>query len=216
MLKFGIISEIDVESGLARVFFEEDDMVSAPLKISVIRSKGDQFSFPFDINEHVWCVMDENCEYGVIGGAIYDEGNKPAGSSAGKLFLKFADSTTIEYDRESAILSFDIKGKVNIKCTETEVVCEGSASIKAGTVDIEATQTTVKGILNVQGAANISGVASVGGLAGVNGAPVAGGDTEINVKAVNVTDDVKAGTISLKNHKHTSAGSGSPTSSPIP
>jgi phage baseplate assembly protein V len=206
-LQFGIISDIDFKSGLARVYFEEDEVVSAPLKISVMRSKGDQISFPFSVNEHVWCIMDENFEYGVIGGAIYDEGNKPANSEAGKLLIRFADNSTIEYDRNSHILSFDIKGDISVKST-------GNVTIKSPQVKIDAVSTEITGTLMV------AGVASVGGLTGVtSGAP--GGDIEagesiLKVQKVEATGDVVVGDISLKSHKHTSGGSGSPTGPPLP
>lgn len=208
MLKFGIISQIDLDKGLARVYFEEDDFVSAPLKISVMRSGPDQVSFPFDINEHVWCLMDEHCEYGVIGGAVYDEGNKPSGSGKGKLKFSFADTSTIEYDRISHILTLDIKGKAVINCT-------GKAEISASEVDITAAKTTVTGILEVSGAATVMGILSMGGLAGISGAPIPGGDAVLNVKDVVATGDVKVGTVSLKTHIHTSGGAGSPTTAPV-
>jgi len=175
MLKFGLISEIDFTTGLARVNFPDDDFVSAWLKISVMRSAGDQVTFPFEINEHVWCIMDENWEYGVIGGAIFDEANKPSGSGAGILQIKFTDNSTITYNRNSHILKLDIKGQVEVKATEV--------SIESGTVEIDATTTTIKGILNVQGAANIQGMASVGGLGGISGGNVKAGDSGIEVSS---------------------------------
>jgi phage baseplate assembly protein V len=207
-LEFGIITEIDFVSGLARVKFMDDGLVSAPLKISVMRSGPDQFIFPFDVNEHVWCLMDDECEYGVIGGAVYDEGNNPPESSKGVLKLKFADNSAIEYNRNSHILSFDIQGKVNIKCDEANLTCADSANIAAPQVNID-------GILNITGAANIQGIVSVGGLAGVDGGPVNAGDSAIKAKSLEVTGDVNAGEISLKQHTHTSSGSGSRTSIPI-
>jgi phage baseplate assembly protein V len=207
-LEYGVISEIDFVSGLARVKFLDDGLVSAPLKISVMRSGPDQFIFPFDVNEHVWCLMDDECEYGVIGGAIYDEGNVPPEVSKGILKLKFADNSAIEYNRNSHILSFDIQGKVSIKCDEANLTCADSANITAKQVNID-------GIVNIAGAANIQGVVSVGGLAGINGGPVDAGEAAINAKSLEVTGDVKAGEVSLKQHKHTSTGSGSPTSIPI-
>lgn len=211
MLKFGLISEMIPETGMARVYFEEDDYVSAPLHICVMRSAGDQISFPFNVNEHVACLMDDNCEYGVIVGAIFDETNKPSGSGAGILQIKFTDNSTITYNRNSHILKLDIKGQVELKANEV--------SIEAGTVEIEATTTTIKGILNVQGAANIQGMASVGGLGGIGGGNVKAGNSVIEVKELQSTGDiksdgdVKAGTISLKTHIH-SVPSGGGVSGP--
>lgn len=216
-LMFGIISDMDAPNGLARVYFEEDDLVSAPLKISVMRSMGDQISFPFAVNEHVWCIMDEHCEYGVIGGAIYDDNNLPAGSAAGKLLISFGDSSTIEYDRNSHTLSIDVKGPLTVKCDTLTAEVTGEAKITAATVEIDATETTVKGILNVQGAANIEGVASVGGLASFTpGDPVDGSTADLHVKTVTSTGEIKAGTISLETHTHTAPSGGGPTTEPLP
>lgn len=207
-LLFGIISEIDVDAGLARVYFEEDNFVSAPLKISVMRAGPDQFSFPFDLKEHVWCVMDENCEYGVIGGAIYDEKNKPVGSSAGKLKILFGDNSTIEYDRVSSILNLDIKGEIQVSGTKITVEAD-DVDVTAQSVKITSPTTEIDGALTV------TGIVAMGGLAGIGSNPIPGSNTTLNVKKVTASDDVQVGSISLKTHKHTSAGSGNPTSTPI-
>ncbi len=210
MLKFGIISEIDFANGLARVNFADDDFVSAPLKMAVSRSGVDKVSFPFDINEHVYCIMDENMEFGVIGGAVYDESNKPTSDAGkGKLTLSFGDNSTIIYDRISHTLNIDIKGKTTIKCEDAE--------IEASTVvNIKSPSTVIDGVLTVNGAAKITGVLSLGGLSGISGASIPGDSTELSLKKVTASDDVVVGGIGLKTHKHTSAVSGSPTSTPIP
>jgi len=208
-LMFGIISEVDAANGLARVSFGEDDFVSAPLKMSVMRSGPDQVSFPYDINEHVWCLMDEHCEYGVIGGAVYDEGNKPpAGAGKGKLIIRFDDSSMIEYDRNSSILTLNLQGKAVINCTEADLTCTGNANITA-------VETNIDGILNVTGAANIQGVVAVGGLAAISGSVIAGSAADLQVKSVTTTGDVQAGGKSLKTHTHTAPSGGGPTSPPL-
>lgn len=217
MLKFGLISEVDIKNGLARVYFEEDDFVSAPLKMAVSRSMTDKVMFPFEINEHVYCLMDENLEYGVICGAIYDEKNLPHSSAgAGILSFHFGDSSSILYDRNSHTLSLDIKGKVNIKCTEANIDSTGKVKVSATEIDLTATTTKVNGILEVSGAATIQGLLSMGSMGGLSGQPVDGSNAEINVSKLNAANDVTAGTVSLKTHKHTSAASGSPTTPPIP
>jgi phage baseplate assembly protein V len=216
-LMYGIISEMDATAGLARVYFEEDDFVSNPLQIVVQRSLGDQISFPFAVNEHVACMMDEHCEYGVILGAIYDESNKPANSAKGKFLITFGDNTTIEYDGISHTLTIDVKGDVKVKCETLDAQVTGEASIKAATVEIEATETTIKGILNVQGAANIEGIVSAGGLASITpGEPLDGSTADLNVKSLTSTEDVKSGTISLEEHIHTAPSGGGPTTAPLP
>ncbi len=209
-LKFGIISDIDAQNCLAKVYFEEDELVSNWLQMSVIRAGADQFSFPFDVNEHVWCIMDEYCEYGVIGGAVYDDNNKPSSSKAGSLRFKFADNSTIEYDKTSRKLTLDIKGDITIKST-------GLVTVQGETVNIKGTNVNVDGILNVTGAANIQGIAALGGLASITpGTPLSGSSTDLNVKSVAATGDVTVGAISLKTHKHTAPGTAGSTSTPIP
>lgn len=209
MLKFGVISEVDVENGLARVHFEEDDFVSAPLKMAVARSGVDKVSFPFNIGEHVYCLMDENLEYGVVCGAIYDESNLPSSDAGPGVFsLLFGDNSSILYDKNSHTLSLNIKGKVNIICEDAEIK-------STGTIEIESPATNITGNLKVTGTAAVLGVLSMGGIAGIGGAPVPGSDAELQVKKLTATDDVTAGNIGLKSHKHTSASAGNPTSGPI-
>jgi phage baseplate assembly protein V len=216
MLKFGIISEIDPAKGLARVFFEEDQFVSAWLKMGVPRSGTDKFSFPYSVNEHVYCLMDENLEYGVVAGAVYDESNVPEGAAEGVLRWQFRDGSAISYDSNSRTLNLDIQGEINISCEKASIQSSGAVKVEATEVSITATKTKIDGILEVSGAAIIQGVVSMGGLSGISGAPVAANDAEISVKKLTATEDIFSGNISLKLHKHTSAASGSPTTPPIP
>lgn len=216
MLKFGVISEVDIPNGLARVNFEEDEFVSGWLKVSVPRSFGDQFSFPYVINEHVYCIMDDNWEYGVIGGAIYDQSNTPKGAAAGVKQWRFRDDSVISYNTNTRTLTLDIKGEININCEAADITSTGEVKVQAPEVSITAVNTNIDGILNVTGAAKITGIVSMGGIAGISGAPVSGSDAELQVKKLTATDEVIAGSVNLKTHKHTSAASGSPTSGPIP
>jgi phage baseplate assembly protein V len=215
MLKFGVVSEVDPAKGLARVNFEEDDFVSGWLKVAVPRSAADQFSFPLTINEHVYCIMDENWEYGVVAGSIYDETNTPAGAADGVMQWRFRDGSAISYDTNSRTLKLDIKGDINIACESANIQSSGEVKLEATQVSIIAVKTKIEGILEVSGAAVIQGVVSMGGLSGISGAPVTGNDAEISVKKLTATEDVLSGTVSLKTHIHTSAAPGSPTTIPI-
>jgi len=188
MLKFGLISSIDIPNGTARVKFMDDDFVSAPLKMGVSRSGKDKVSFPFNINELVCCLMDEHLEYGVIVCAVYDESNLPHDDAVDNILsINFGDNSSILYNRNSHTLNIDIKGQVNIECNEAKVKSTGNieaecvnAKIKASTkvdiesiaVNIKAVNTNVDGILNVTGAATVAGVLAMGGMAGIGGAPI--------------------------------------------
>jgi phage baseplate assembly protein gpV len=106
LLKFGKITEVDAAKGLAKVTFaENDNLVSRFLPMSMPKTLQDKYIIPYDINEHVWCIMDENCEDGVIAGAIYDENNLPDGGAAGKIRAKFVPNLSVEFDRATRTLS---------------------------------------------------------------------------------------------------------------
>lgn len=103
MLKFGFITEINHAKGCVRVNFASDQIVSNPLPVSVPASKKDKYTFPFSINEQVWCLMDENCEFGVVGGAIYSQKDfPPQGAREDKLITEMNDGTfRLEIDKAS-------------------------------------------------------------------------------------------------------------------
>jgi len=131
-LKFGKITEVDAAKGLAKVTFEEDDnLVTAFLPMSVPKSAQDKYSIPFDINEHVWCIMDENCEDGVIGGAIYDSKNTPAGS-AEKTSVQFVGDMSVEYNRTTATLSIAGGELVTIQIDDSEINIQDGILLKRG------------------------------------------------------------------------------------
>lgn len=213
MLKFGLICEVDAEKGLAKVHFQDDDVPSGWLPMSVQKSLKDKYSFPFDVNEHVWCIMDEHCEYGVIGGAVYDEQEQPAGAGEGKLVIHFADNSSIEYDRNTKTLSLLIKGdikitsdeKLNVECKEANITVTQTATVKANEVNVEAQgNATVKAASVKIDAPN----AQATGNLDVTGT--------ITAAAVTASGDVKAGAISLLTHKHTAPSGGGVTTPSIP
>lgn len=182
MLKFGYITELDVTKGMVRVNFTDLGIVSNLLPVSVPASKEDKYSFPFAINEHVWCLMDDNCEFGVVGGAIYSNKDVPDGSASEQ--------------------SIDINigaGKVVLKISRLT----GEVSMQALKVFITSPDVEITGALNVTGALTAAS------FAGATGAPLSA------PSGINVTGDVSADGVSLKTHRHTGAGAGNPTSTPI-
>lgn len=127
--KFGIISE--VKKGFARVQFQEDDIVSNWLPVMVGRSLTDKDSWPYEVQEHVFCMMDENCEYGIIQGAVYsDEDTPDANEGAGKFRKLFSDNSFIEYDKNTHVLTANIQGKIKAIATN-DIEVTSQAKIKA-------------------------------------------------------------------------------------
>lgn len=135
MMRFGTVSEVDTAKGLVRVTFAEDDIVSYWLSVSVPSTKDDSFCSMPDIGEHVYCVMDENAENGVVGGAVFSADHLPALDTRG---IQFKDGTVIKYDRESHKLTVSIADTL-IEADNTTITTKvGSAaqvSINATTVN---------------------------------------------------------------------------------
>jgi phage baseplate assembly protein V len=188
MLLYGYISECDPAKGLARVEFRQDGIVSDWLPMAVTNSKDNKYTFAFDINEHVCCLMEDNMSNGVILCAIYDSTNE-AGGNKDKVKITFSDGGSVEYDRASSKLTIDTSGEVDITASKVKITgdLEVSGEVKAQG-NIESTTGNLTAAVKVS-AANIEATADVTAGAGV---------------------------ISLLLHKHISAAPASPTSPAIP
>lgn len=143
MLRFGTISEVKPENGLAKVRFEEDDIVSAWIPIVQANTLGDKDYRSMKVNEHVACMMDEHCENGVIVGAIYNKTDTPAFTGE-KCGVKFEDGTEVVYDKGS--------GNYTIKLNSGRLIIETPAD-----VEITCAKLKVDGDLEVTGDMNVSG-----------------------------------------------------------
>lgn len=207
-LKFGKITEVDAAKGLAKVTFEENDnLVTRFLPMSMPKTMQDKFIIPFDINEHVWCIMDEFCEDGVIGGAIYDANNLPDGGATGKTRVKFVPNLTVEYDRNSQTLSIigdtdltiNLTGDVNVNCDKAKITSITEAEIIAPVIKLSAANVQVSGTLTA-GAIATSVAGGGPGTAIING--------DITVTGIVTGSQVKEGTIRLGTHKHTGVQTG--------
>lgn len=223
MLKFGYISEVDATKGLARVKFDgEDEMVSGWLPMSMQGTVDGKFIIPLNVNEHVWCAMDENLEYGVIGGAIYDAKNSPDSGDNNKVRVSFVEGLWIEYSRNDKTLSIggtgdidiDIdgtgKGKVNIKCN--------SATIESLTDDVE---IKAPALIKLTAPAILCSGTLQAAAIGVGGSPPTSGNMSVSGDMI-VTGkvegaQVKEGSIELGTHKHSGVTTGGGTSgTPVP
>jgi phage baseplate assembly protein V len=217
MIRFGQVTEIDPAKGLCRVNFQDDGIVSAPIPVLQLFSFKNKGSRVFDINEHVACLMDENCEHGVVLGAIYDTGNQPDGATADKLRVKFQDGASFEYDRSNGTLNIDgikklivtAQTDVKINVPVVNVECQ-NATVKAdATVTIDTPTTTVTGLLV---AAAIQTQPGAGG----SGKLTITGDVEVSGK-IDAVGEVKSGSIGLTSHKHGGVQTGGgTTSTPVP
>lgn len=167
MLRYGRISEIDPQRGMARVTFDEDGIVSDWLQLVVKNSLSNKYEFSYDTNEFVACLMDENAEEGVILGALYHEGNTPPVGNKDIAAVTFSDGTVVKYDRKNSKLHIECVGDVEITCVKATVTASDSVTIDAPTTDF-------LGDVNIQGGVSSNGnIEAVGDVkAGPAGARV--------------------------------------------
>lgn len=137
--KYGLVSE--VKPGYAKVQFAEDKIVSPWLPVVVRKSQSDKESWPFEINEHVVCLMDETCDEGVVIGAIYNEKDTPDdGEAAGKFRNKFSDGTVIEYDKNASKYSQIVKTSSFLQDGKFTITVDDDSLKDALTLIIQAVQ----------------------------------------------------------------------------
>lgn len=131
MLRFGKISEYNGSKGLARVRFEDDDVVSDWLPITVQQSKDTKFSAPLDVDEHVACMMDSNSEIGVVLGAIYSQDENPEGGGKDIYCVEFKNGDRIEYKRDTREYNIKIgASEFKVKNATGFTMKKGSESLK--------------------------------------------------------------------------------------
>lgn len=114
-LKFGIVSALDETSGRVRcVLPDYDDLETAWLPVLHAKTHRDKhWSLP-DVGEQVALLLDRHGESGVVLGAIFGLRDVPPVAAVDKTHLRFADGTTIDYDRAAHRLSIQCVGDVEI------------------------------------------------------------------------------------------------------
>jgi len=203
LLKYGIVSE--VKKGFVKVFFEEDDIVTDWLPVLVRKSKTEKESWPLEIKEHVVCLMDCECETGVVVGAIHNDEDQPdPGEAPGKFRKKFSDGTLIEYDVAGHKLTVDVKGDLQAITTGEVIVdagtnLKGNATLKA---IITAPNIELTGAVKVTGALIVTGAMTAGAIATTGGGAIVSEGDITTVGGISATGDIVAGGKSLKTHVH--------------
>lgn len=199
MLRFGIISELDPVKGVARVKFEEDDIVSDWLRISVPNTIKNKDEIPYDVNEPVWCIMDEHAETGVIAGSYYTDVNKPLVGDKDTRSVTFSDGTKVQYNRSTGKMLIDCVGSVTVRCVNAVVQADDA-------VQVDTPTATFTGDVVVEGEVSANGMTSSGDIE-ANGNMKAQGQVE----ALSGTPAV----VRLSTHNHPTAPTG-PVSPPTP
>lgn len=212
----GIVTEVGPDG--ARVKFEEDDgHVSDILPILVRKTLTDKESWQLEINEQVFCMMDDKFDEGIIIGALPNTSD-PAdpGQAEGKFRKKFSDGTEIEYDKNTSTLTVDVKGeiigkstgKTTIEAPNIEATATAEVKLTSPSVKLDSASVSVTGALAVTGALTAASIATTGG-----GAIAASGNMTVS-GSITTTGDVVAAGKSLSTHVHGGVQSGGGTTSP--
>ena len=160
-----------------------------------------------DVGEQVALLLDLRGEDGVILGAIWSEVDPvPQTDGADVDVRRYADGTVLRYDRTAHRLTADVQGEIVAACTgKADVTAEGPARVESkAALTLAAPTITMRGALSMR---------SYEG----DGPTTAEIDGPLTVKRGDVTvpdNDVKAGDVSLKEHRHGGVDTGGGTSGP--
>lgn len=225
MIRFGQVTEVQADKGLCRVNFKDDDIVSFLLPVLQSYTLENKASRVFDINEYVACLMDEDCENGVVLGAVYNTGNSPTGATSDKLRVLFKDGALFEYDRATHELKVTGLEKITIVATGAiDVQCQ-TASLKAATsVSVECLTAEVKAATSVKidtPLTEVTGLLKAAAIQTAPGGSFGGGlaiQGDVTVTGtIDADGQITSGGIGLTSHKHGGVQTGGGTSGvPVP
>ena len=175
----GIVSAVDPAKHRLRVKFPAmENFESDWLPMLTLAAGGNQFYSLPDEGELVSCLLDAHGETGIVLGAIYNEQDTTPASSREIWMKKFSNGTVIQHDRTTGDVSVITTGKVTVDAPD---------AIFTGNVTVEKQLTYLGGM---------AGSGGSGAAATIRG-PIKQTDGNFETDG-----DVKAGTISLRNHDH--------------
>jgi len=192
-LKFGTVSAVDEKTMRVRVRLPDlDNLRTDWLPVGVRKSKADKDYWLPDVGEHVAVLLDGRGEDGVVICAIFSEADAVPVASRDKWHRRFADGTTLDYDRKAHQLTVNCVGGIT-------VVAAGQVLVQAPSVTLDTPSTTCTGDLLVQGKLTYQG-----GMAGSGGGGAAAtiqGNVQVDGN-VNASGTVMDGGGNSNHHSH--------------
>jgi len=114
-LRFGFVTALDAPGCRVRVRFPDlDGLESYWLHVLRAKTHRDKHYCLPDVGEHVVCLLDGAGEDGVVLGAVYGERDAVPVADADRHHVRFADGTTVDYDRAAHRLAIHCVGDVEI------------------------------------------------------------------------------------------------------
>lgn len=135
---------------------------------------------------------------------IYSDDAPAPSNAAAKHVRIYPDGAVIEYDHAAHALTATLPagGSVAITAPSGVTVTTETATVVATSVTLDAADTTCTGNLTVQGMLTSQGM--ITGQGGMAISSSAGGAAAVITGGLTATEDIVAGTISLKGHRHPS------------
>lgn len=197
LFQIGKVTSVSDAAGTCRVVMPDaDNMESFDLRVLQAKTHKDKQYIMPDVGEMVLCAfLPSGNEQGFVLGAYYSETDPVPVTTRDKWHARFKDGATIEYDRNTHVLSAVIPGDANIKTTgNISAIADGTIT---GTSKKSITLNAP--IIMLNGKTFINGALSQGG--GSNG-----GDASFKGK-LHTTDDISTdadvvANVSLNGHKH--------------
>ncbi|EMK0759663.1 phage baseplate assembly protein V [Acinetobacter baumannii] len=197
LIRFGTIKTVNPSKPIPLVTVDLDDIVTPEIRFFNARSGNDSTWDPPSLDEEV-IVISPCGEIGptsVVFYGLYNNEHPAPSDNLNKKIRVFADGCVIAYDVSAHQLSAILPSG-----GKAIVTADGGITING--------DTTINGNLQVNGSTAMTGNNTIGGSQLVQGSSHSTG-------AFSTEADVKAGSISLKEHKHP-GDSGGTTGGPFP
>lgn len=183
LIRFCRVSELGTEDNQGKVKVTDGQLASTWLSV-LQDSAADNIDWqPLDVGAYVVVLCPSgDFAQGVVIGSLYQSAFGPPSTSLEVTARRYKDGSVFSYDREAS--------KLNI------------AIAKDGTIHIEVSGgATIDGPVTINGDVNINGKTHIVGATSVDG-------TVSATQNISSDADVKAGSVSVKNHTHSGVMSG--------
>ncbi|ATP85853.1 phage baseplate assembly protein V [Acinetobacter baumannii] len=197
LIRFGKIKTVNPSNPIPLVTVDLDDIVTPEIRFFNARSGDDSTWDPPSLDEEVMVISPcgEIGPTSVVFYGLYNNEHPAPSDDLNKKIRVFADGCIIAYDIAAHHLSAILPSG-----GKAIVTADGGITVNG--------DTTINGNLQINGSTAMTGNNTVGGSQLVQGSSHSTG-------AFSTEADVKAGSISLKEHKHP-GDSGGTTGGPIP
>lgn len=198
LIRIGTVDQLDDAGRLVTV--DIGDLVTDWMPWAALRAGTDGEYWAPEPGEQVIVFSPSgDITLGFVWGSLDTDSTPLPGNSRTVSRRKYADGSTVEFDRSSHTLTVNVgSGQVVVNCAEATVNASSSATLNTPT-------TTCTGDLVVQGNATVKGASTLTGAATMKGGMnVSGGSgaAATITGSLTTTGDVTANGISLGGHHH--------------